>query len=308
MHPDTTAPDAAVTVGGWLDQAADRLARAPAWQAPGLDAAPRREAQWLLAAVLGRSLTWLLTWPDKALAGDELDRAGDWLTRRCAGEPLAYISGRHEFWSLPLRVTPATLVPRPDTERLVEVALARLAPDGRALDLGTGSGAIALALASERPQARVTALERSPEALAVARGNGEALGLPVRWLESDWFAAVTGEVFDLVVSNPPYIAADDPHMPALAHEPRAALVAGDDGLADLRHLVGAAPGHIAIGGWLLLEHGCAQAGAVRALLRARGFVQVASWQDLGGQDRVSGGQWLGEPGLPQAGGREERTC
>lgn len=292
---------AALSLADWLRLAAQRLAVAPGWQAPGLaDVSPRREAEWLLCAVLDRDLAWLLTWPDKVLAGEELARAEGWLARRCAGEPLAYLAGRRDFWSLPLRVTPATLVPRPDTERLVELALERLTEDGSALDLGTGSGAIALALASERPCARITALDRSAEALAVARSNGEVLGLPVRWLESDWFAAVAGERYALIVSNPPYIAEDDPHLASLGREPLSALVAGESGLADLRHLVAEAPAHLLAGGWLLLEHGHAQADAVRALLALRGFGAVQSWQDLGGQDRVTGGQWPGN--MAEAGG------
>ncbi len=301
MSDSTQAGSRDVTIADWLRTAATMLAAAPGWQARGVDAAPRREAEWLLAAVLGRDLTWLLTWPERGLADAERKQADAWLQRRCAGEPLAYLTGYRDFWSLSLRVTPATLVPRPDTERLVEVALAHLPATGSALDLGTGSGAIALALASERPQARITALDRSAEALAVARGNGEALGLPVRWLDSDWFAAVAGECFDLIVSNPPYIDVADPHLAVLGHEPLTALVADGAGLADLQHLIATAPRHLLPGGWLLLEHGHDQALAVQAALLARGFTQVQRWQDLGGQDRVSGGQWRVSPPLPEQG-------
>ncbi|PRD35820.1 UNVERIFIED_CONTAM: prmC [Trichonephila clavipes] len=284
MTNDHEAP----RIDDWLRRAASRLADAPAWRS-GSDDVPGREASWLLAAVLGRDLAWLMTWPERRLSDAELARADDWLARRCAGEPLAYLRGEHEFWSLPLRVTPATLVPRPDTERLVEVVLSCLPPAARVLDLGTGSGAIALALAHERRDAEVTAVDRSAEALAVARGNGERLELPVRWLHGDWFAPVAGERFHVVASNPPYISDDDPHLAVLAHEPSTALVAADDGLADLRHLASTAPAHLLPGGWLLLEHGFAQAAAVRAALVAAGFTQVRSWQDLAGQDRVSGG-------------------
>lgn len=292
-----------MTIADWLRQAAQAFSEKAGWRAAGVDASPRREAEWLLAEALGRDLAWLLTWPERDLTEAEQARADAWLQRRLAGEPLAYLTGVQPFWTLSLRVTPATLIPRPDTERLVELALARLphAPC-RVLDLGTGSGAIALALASERPLAQVTACDRSEAALAVARGNGEALGLPLRWLQGDWFAPVAGERFDLVVSNPPYIRADDEHLAALTHEPLTALVAADDGLADLRRLADDAPRHLVAGGWLLLEHGHDQGHAVRAVLTARGYVEVATWQDHGGQDRVSGGC---RPGAGQEGDHAE---
>lgn len=281
-----------MTIADWLRQAAQAFAERTGWRAAGVDASPRREAEWLLAEALGHDLAWLLTWPERDLVEAEQARADDWLQRRLAGEPLAYLTGVQPFWTLSLRVTPATLIPRPDTERLVELALARLphAPC-RVLDLGTGSGAIALALASERPQAEITACDRSEAALAVACGNGDALGVRVRWLQGDWFAPVAGERFDLVVSNPPYICANDEHLAALVYEPLMALVAADAGLADLRQLVRDAPRHLVSGGWLMLEHGYDQGRAMRALLRAQGFSDVMTWQDLGGQDRVSGGCW-----------------
>jgi len=219
------------------------------------------------------------------------------LARRRAGEPVAYLVGERDFWSLTLRVTGATLVPRPDTETLVGWALELPLPEeARVLDAGTGSGAIALALASERPRWRVTAIDRDPAALAVAADNGERLRLDrVRFLVSDWFAALGGEHFDLVVANPPYLAADDPHLaaPALAHEPVQALVAGPTGVEDLGTLAAAAPPYLARGGWLLLEHGCDQGPAARGLLADAGFDAVATRRDLAGLERASGGRRAG---------------
>lgn len=286
-----------MTLAQWLAAAEQRFAADTTWRIPGVhDQSPRREAQWLLAAVLGQSLAWLLTWPERALSPEQQALADAWLGRRLQGEPLALLRGEQEFWSLSLRVTPDTLVPRADTERLVEVALSCLLDphiDAAVLDLGTGSGAIALALAQARPRARITAVDRSPAALAVAQANGQRLGLPVRWLHSDWFSALIGERFQVIVSNPPYLADDDSHLAHVCHEPRSALVAGEQGLADLLHLMRAAPLHLHDAGWLLLEHGATQAEAVRAALLRCGFAQVQSWQDLAGQDRVSGGQWPG---------------
>lgn len=253
----------------------------------------RRDGEVLLGYCLGRSRSWLFTWPEAEVPAASAARYRDLLARRRAGEPVAYLVGERDFWSLSLRVTAATLVPRPDTETLVSWALGLSLPDdARVLDAGTGSGAIALALASERPGWRVTAVDRDPAALAVAADNAERLGLgPVRFLESDWFAALGGERFDLVVANPPYLAADDPHLagPALAHEPQQALVAGPTGLEDLAALVAAAPGCLAPGGWLLLEHGCDQGAAVRGMLADAGFEAVATHRDLAGLERASGG-------------------
>jgi len=200
---------------------------------------------------------------------------------------LAYLTGRRDFWSLSLQVTPATLIPRPDSECLVSAALTLLPETGDVLDLGTGSGAIALALACERPRASVTAVDRCPQALAVAAANGERLRLPVCWMAGDWFAPVAGRRFDLVVSNPPYLAAGDPHLPGLAWEPLTALVAGDDGLDDFRRIVAAAPAHLRAGGWLLVEHGLEQGAAVRALLRDAGFQRVETARDLERRERIS---------------------
>lgn len=285
-----------LTMEQWLHAAEAALAAQPLWRIPGVDEqSPRREAQWLLAAVVEQNLAWLLTWPERELSHEQQHRADAWLARRLLGEPLALLRGEQEFWSLNLRVTLDTLVPRADTERLVEVALSCLPSDAapRVLDLGTGSGAIALALARALPLAQVTAVDRSLPALAVAQDNGQRLGLPVRWLHSDWFSALAGERFQVIVSNPPYLADDDPHLLHVRHEPWSALVAGEQGMADLLHLVREAPCYLRDTGWLLLEHGATQAVAVRAALFQCGYAQVQTWQDLSGQDRVSGGQWLG---------------
>lgn len=299
--PESSKP---ATIDQWLRAAEAQLATHPLWRIPGVDEqSPRREAQWLLAAVVGQSLAWLLTWPERELSQEQQQRADAWLARRLLGEPLALLRGEQEFWSLNLQVTPDTLVPRADTERLVEVALSCLsATDASSciLDLGTGSGAVALALARALPLAQLTAVDRSQSALAVAQGNGERLGLPVRWLHSDWFSALADEQFQVIVSNPPYLADDDPYLAHVSHEPLSALVAAEQGMADLLHLVREAPCHLLDTGWLLLEHGATQAEAVRAALFQCGFAQVQTWQDLSGLDRVSGGQWLGASGVTHA--------
>lgn len=253
----------------------------------------RLDAHLLLGHVLGRSRTWLLSHDTDLLDPEAQARYLALLARRAEGEPAAYLLGDKEFFGLNLRVTPDTLIPRPDTETLVHWALEHLPADQprRVLDLGTGSGAIALALAHERPLAEVTAVDASPGALQVALDNATALGLRLRGLLGSWFTPVAGERFDLIVSNPPYIAADDPHLPALAHEPRQALVSGADGLHDIRRIIAAAPEHLAPGAWLLLEHGWDQAAAARALLSDSGWAQVQSRRDLAGVERCSGGQW-----------------
>ena len=255
----------------------------------------RAEAGILLAHALGKPRSWLV-----AHADDPADAAGaaafDALVeRRAAGEPVAYLTGHRGFWTLELEVTPATLIPRPETERLVELALARLARDGapRVADLGTGSGAIALAIARECPHASVLATDASADALAVARRNAEANGIRnVAFAESDWFAALAEERFDLVVSNPPYIAADDPHLGQgdLRYEPASALASGSDGLDDIRRIVDGARAHLVQDGWLLFEHGWDQGSAARGLLEASGYGEVFTEQDLEQRDRVSGGR------------------
>lgn len=259
----------------------------------------RLDAQLLLLHALGRAdddRGWLIAHDADAVAPEALASFRLACGRRAAGEPLAYIVGRKEFFGLPLQVDERVLVPRPDTETLVEWALALLDRPGspahpRVADLGTGSGAIALALKHVCPEARVEAVDASAEALAVAAANGAALGIDVRWHHGSWFGPLAGH-FDLVVSNPPYVRAGDPHLADLAHEPRSALAAGPDGLVDLRAIVAAAPAHVAAGGWLLLEHGWDQAPAVRALLAAAGFADVQSRTDLAGIERCSGGRRL----------------
>lgn len=278
-HPGMT--DAAPRVAGLLAQA--RLVIDPV------------DADLLLAHALGKSRTWLF-----AHAGDVVDRADAdrfraLLARRIAGEPVAYLIGTRGFWTLDLAVTPATLVPRPETELLVELALARLPPDApmRVADLGTGSGAIALALAKERPHAEVVAIDASEAALAVARSNAVRNGLRnVTFRAGSWLDPLAGETFDLIASNPPYIADGDPHLGQgdLRFEPPMALSSGADGLDAIRVITRDAPACLCPGGWLLLEHGWDQAPAVRALLAAACFEAVATHPDLARRDRVTLGR------------------
>ena len=260
-------------------------------QAQGLE---RIDAQWLLLHVLGHpdaGRAWLIAHGDDALNGALVERFSALCARRAAGEPVAYLTGQKGFYGLNLQVDARVLDPRPDTETLVDWALERLAghPAPSVLDLGTGSGAIALALSHARPDATVLAVDFSADALAVARANAERLRLPVQFAQSDWFSAVQG-AFDLIASNSPYIAEHDPHLGALRHEPLAALVAGTDGLRDLRAITSAAPTHLVPGGWLLLEHGWNQAEAVQTLLRVQGFEEVQTRNDLAGIGRCSGGR------------------
>ena len=249
----------------------------------------RGDAQALLAHLTGQGRAWLVTHGETPVPGAEAA-----LRRLAAGEPLAHLTGWQPFHGLLLQVSAATLIPRPDTETLVDWALERLAtlpgePD--VVDLGTGSGAIALALKPACPRARVMGVDLSAEALAVARANGERLGLAVDWRLGNWFAPLSGLRFDLVVSNPPYIAGDDPHLAALQHEPLSALTPGGDGLADLQALIDDAPLHLRPNGWLLMEHGWDQADAVAQRLAARGFADVSLQRDLAGRARASGGRW-----------------
>lgn len=246
----------------------------------------------LLGHALGLTRVGLITQSDRVLTADEAQRYDTLVQRRLNGEPIAYIVGQREFYGLPFNVSPAVLIPRPDTELLVELALERLPPRANVLDMGTGSGAIAVAIAHSRPDAAVTALDVSTPALDVARANAALNRVNVRLLHSDWYGAVQGERFGLIVSNPPYIVAGDHHLSEgdLRFEPQGALTDHADGLTCLRTIVAGAPAHLETGAWLLMEHGYDQAEAVRALLSAQGYTEVQSWRDLAGIERVSGGR------------------
>ena len=256
----------------------------------------RIDAQLLLLHTLGRpdaGRAWLLAHDTDALGDAQHAQFIALCQRRAAGEPVAYLTGRKEFYGLALQVDARVLDPRPDTETLVDWALEVIAPlpAPRVADLGTGSGAIALALQSQRPAAQVLAVDASSDALAVAQANAERLGLAVQFRQGNWLDGMTGPAFDAIVSNPPYIPAQDPHLVALTHEPLQALASGADGLDDIRSIVAQAPAHLAPGGWLLLEHGYDQAQAVRGLLSEAGFQAVCSREDLAGIERCTGGLW-----------------
>jgi release factor glutamine methyltransferase len=267
---------------------ADALARA------GLE---RAEAGYLLKAVTGASLAQLVAYPERRLDASQSGRFAELARRRRQGEPIAYLVGRREFYGFDFEVSPAVLIPRPETELLVTLALERLSESAaaRVLDLGTGSGAIGLTIAALRPQVRLVAVDISEAALAVARRNCERLISErgrVRLLRSDWFAALNGQRFDLIVSNPPYVAQGDAHLRKgdLRFEPQQALVGGADGLESMRRIVSGAPQHLTPGGWLLMEHGYDQAGACRRLLEQAGFAQLVSASDLARHPRVCGGR------------------
>ena len=279
----------ATEIRSLIDEGAARLGR--------VAEEPRREAEVLLGAALGRPRAWLLAHGGASIVDCEAtDRYEAFVTRRALGEPVAYLLGEKEFWSLPLAVGPGVLIPRPETERLVECALARL-PTDRAcdvLDLATGSGAVALAIAAERPLALVLASDLSEAAVDTAQANAARIGLAgrVEVRAGAWFAPATGRRFEVIVSNPPYIADDDPRVsPSVRqYEPPQALFAGADGLEALRAVVGGAPGHLVPGGWLLVEHGDAQGAAVRELFEAAGFGQVQTHRDLAGRERCTEGR------------------
>ncbi|MCW4454108.1 peptide chain release factor N(5)-glutamine methyltransferase [Flavobacterium sp. MXW15] len=274
------------TVAELLKQGAQRLS--------GDDA--RHEAELLLLHALGCERAWLFAHATDPVTAEAAARYGELLSARTAGRPLAYLTGRRGFWTLDLQVSGDTLIPRPETELLVEQALARLPADAplRVADLGTGSGAIALSIASERPLASVVATDLLGPTLAMAVRNAQAHAVDNVWFRrGSWYAALGRDRFDMIVSNPPYIAADDPHLQQgdLRFEPAAALASGRDGLDAIREIVAGAPAHLVPGGWLLLEHGWDQGEAIRALLRQAGFAEVATQRDLEDRDRVTLGRW-----------------
>ncbi len=277
-----------MTFDALLKSAAQRLQRAGS-------PSPRIDAEVLMAFAASRSRTWLYTWGDSECPTWEHARFDALVAARAQGQPVAYLTGEREFWGLPLATSPSTLIPRPDTETLVDVVLARAkALSGRLLDLGTGTGAIALAFASERPMWQVIGVDVRPEAVSLATHNAQTLHIAnATFLLSDWFASLgvppDGDAFDIIVSNPPYIAADDPHLSEgdVRFEPRSALVAEGDGMADLMHLIIAAQAFLSPGGWLALEHGYQQAACVRQALMQAGYQNVESVQDIGGHERVT---------------------
>lgn len=287
--------DQAATVASLLDDATRQLAATL-----GLEKREARlEARVLAAHAWQTSPAWLIAHDtDPATPAQQLAIAS-LIAQRTAGEPVAYILGEREFFGLRFAVTPAVLIPRPDTELLVEAALRHVPEQAacRILDLGTGSGAIAITLAYQRPMANVVAVDASIEALAVAQTNARRLGTGnVSFVAGNWYSELAVKKFDMIVANPPYIAAVDPHLDAgdLRFEPRQALASGNDGLDDLRIIIAGAPMHLVKDGWLLLEHGYDQADAVMALLQQNGFTQTATQCDLAGLNRVSGGRWPGE--------------
>lgn len=278
-----------ITVGDWLARAQASLTDSES---------PRADAELLLMHVLDVNRAWLYTWPEKSLSESQQDSLDALLARRIEGHPIAHLTGVREFWSLPLRVAPSTLIPRPDTETLIEWVLDLDLPDpARAIDLGTGTGAIALAIKSEYPAWSVEAVEFDVDAYALAQSNASRLELDIQLIHGSWFERVNGH-FDLIVSNPPYIDSDDNHLAEgdVRFEPASALVAEQSGLADLFHIIDHAPDYLKPDGWLLLEHGYDQAEAVCDYLRQRGFVNVQNRCDLGGNPRISGGRM---PGVPE---------
>ena len=263
----------------------------------GSDSA-RLDAEILLAKAINKTRTWLYTWPEHVPALPEQHLYLDMLRRRRAGEPVAYLTHGREFWGLDLKINPCVLIPRPETELLVQSLLATL--DGidtaRVADLGTGSGAVALALASERPRWRIVATDSATEALDLARENAARLGIDnVSFMPGEWLAPLAGMTFDAIVSNPPYVAEGDPHLAQgdVRFEPAHALVSADNGLADIRRIATDSPACLADGGWLMVEHGFDQGPAVREIFDAAGFIDVVTYKDLAGHERITAGQVQG---------------
>lgn len=276
--------------------ATPQIATALHWAVTQLPHSPtaKLDAEVLLSHVLGVDRVYLLTWPERLLSNSEWQTMQALVAQRANGIPVAYLIGQREFWSLPLQVNNSTLIPRPDTEMLVETALQlSLPPAARVLDLGTGTGAIALALKSSQPQWQVTAVDRERAAVTLAQHNANSLKLAVAVIQSDWFAALPEQQFDLIVSNPPYIDGDDPHLQQgdVRFEPTTALVAAQQGLADLFHIIDTAPLFLAPAGWLVLEHGWQQGAAVRSQLTRQGYQQVTTVCDYANLERVTIGQW-----------------
>lgn len=260
-------------------------------------ATERLDLELLLAAALNKPKSYLYTWPEQLVSEPALTTFNSYLVRRQQGEPIAYILGLQGFWSLDLQVGKQTLIPRPDTELLVEVCLQQIPTDQSyaILDLGTGTGAIALAIASERPLTQVLGVDFIEQAVQLATANKERLQLNnANFIQSDWFTCLACKQFNMIVSNPPYIAADDPHLKQgdVRFEPITALASGVDGLDDIKLIIKQAPNYLMANGWLFFEHGYQQAKAVQQLLVERGFTAINTWRDLGGNERVTGGQWL----------------
>ena|SRR5690554_161528 len=283
MNPVVQQPPQAPDVATALEWARNHIVRA--------------DARILMRRVLVCDAARLIAHPEQQLSPVEWEDFRHYVERRAAGEPIAYLTGEREFFGYGLMVTPAVLIPRPETELLVELAVTHFGDrsNARVLDLGTGSGAVAVAIAKELPQADVTAVDRSREALLVAMANAARLRVSVSFVLSDWFAELKGESFQLIVANPPYVAAADPHLEEgdVRFEPQTALVSGPEGLNDLAAIIARAPYHLEPGGWIFLEHGFDQAARVRGLLVDAGFSAIDSWRDLSGIERISGGKWLG---------------
>jgi release factor glutamine methyltransferase len=292
MNPSSTLTDRPNTIAGSLRLAAQLLSER--------SDSPQLDAEVLLGSLLGATRSALKLRGDEALGADTVVAYRELIVRRAGGMPVAYLTGIREFWSLPLKVTPAVLVPRPETELLVEQALELLVDASAAvLDLGTGSGAIALAVASERRDARMVGVDISEEAVRVARANAHALGLAhIEWRVGSWFAAVADRRFDFILSNPPYIGARDAALASLQAEPATALIGGPTGLEQLASIIAAAPSHLLPGGWLLTEHGADQARSVRALFERQHFQDICSFDDYSGRPRLTRGRLRGPLASP----------